>query len=343
MTTTGLLDPLADPGWRELVASAPAATIFHHPAWLRLLRERYRYAIGAAVVRDADGRLVGGLPLAAVTSRLTGRRLVAVPFADTCGPILAPGAPDGVLEALGRAVERERERRGVALEVRERFAPAGTPVDLFHQHVIALGDGVEAVEQRFHSRVRRNVRKARREGVTVERRTDAAALDAFYALHLATRRRLGVPTQPRAFIRGLGALFEEGLGFVGLASHEGRPVAAAVFLQTNRTLLYKYGASDESALALRPNNVLFADVIRWGAESGLLALDLGRTDLGQEGLRTFKRSWGAEERTVAYTYGGTAPPTPGHGVRDRVLAQVIRRTPPITGRAIGELLYRHAG
>jgi CelD/BcsL family acetyltransferase involved in cellulose biosynthesis len=267
-----------------------------------------------------------------------------VPFSDACGPLVAPDAPADALPSLAAAVEAERARRGIRLEVRERFEEAGAPVELYLRHVVDLREGIDAVEKRYASRVRRNTKKGRREGVVFTRETGTSALDIFYALHLQTRRRLGVPTQPRSFIRGLKALFDLGLGFVGISRHAGRPVAAAVFLRAGSTLLYKYGASDEAALPLRPNNVLFADAIRWAAEEGLEALDMGRTDLDGEGLAEFKRSWGAEETRLAYTYAGAEPPSPnGHGRVDRAMAAVITRTPPVTGQVIGQLLYRHAG
>jgi CelD/BcsL family acetyltransferase involved in cellulose biosynthesis len=341
---TALLDPIGDPAWLRLVGRAPAATPFHHPAWLRLVRGHYRYPTAAVVALDRSGEPVAGLPLMAVGSRLTGNRLVSVPFSDACGPLLVPEAGADAAHALARAVEAERARRGVKLEVRERFDEAGTAVELFVRHVVDLRDGADAVEKRFASRVRRNTKKGRREGVVFTRESGTSALDIFYALHVQTRRRLGVPTQPRSFIRGLRPLFDEGLGFVGIARHAGRPVAAAVFLRAGSTLLYKYGASDEAALPLRPNNVLFSDVIRWAADEGLDALDLGRTDLDGEGLREFKRSWGAEELPLAYTYAGTEPPSPnGHGRVDRAMAAVITRSPPVTGQIIGQMLYRHAG
>jgi CelD/BcsL family acetyltransferase involved in cellulose biosynthesis len=339
---TVVLDPLSDPRWLELAGSAPGATVFHHPLWLGLVRKTYGYGVTSVCALDGAGRAVAGLPLAYVASRLTGRRLVAVPFADACGALVRPGAPDDALAAVVAAAEHERRRRSCVLEVRDRVTGAGTATDLFHRHVIDLGEGADAAEKRFHARVRRNVRKARREGVTVERRTDREALDAFYALHLLTRRRLGVPTQPRRFIRGLQELFDAGLGFVALARHDERPVAAAVFLRGGDELLYKYGASDPGALSLRPNNVLFSDVIRWAADDGLTSLDLGRTDLGHEGLRDFKRSWGADETTLAYTYAGKAAPSGDEGRAGRALASVIRRSPPVVGRAVGEMLYRHA-
>lgn len=331
-----VVDPVTDPRWAALVARSPEALIFHHPAWLALLSRQYRYAFEAVAI-ERDGELAAGLPVARVASRLTGRRLVAVPFSDLCPP-LAASAPDR--QELGRLLDQRRRALALSLEVRDTFAelPGGQSSGLFHLHTIDL-----TAEPRFSSMTRRNVRRAERAGVRVERRTDPAALDAFYALHLRTRRHQGVPTQPRSFIRAFADLFAAGLGFVALAFHDGRPVAAAVFAGAGRTLTYKYGASDRTAFAVRPNNLLFAEAIGWARADGHERLDLGRTDLGHEGLRAFKASWGAEETTLAYTYAGRPAPAPGEGRAQRALGAVIRRSPPVVGQAIGSVLYRHVG
>ena len=338
-----LLDPLHDPRYARLVERSSAASIFHHPRWLDTLRRHYGYAFAAACALDASGEAVAGLPVALVSSRLTGRRLVSLPFSDLCPVLVLDGAPDeGASVAVARLVT-EQQVRGIPLEARTVLPGVGSTVERFLVHLIDLTLGQAEVERRFHSRVRRNIRKAERSGVEVRRRTDRDALDAFFALHVQTRRRLGVPTQPRAFIRDLEALFADGLGFVSLATHEAAPVAAAVFLRTGGTLTYKYGASDEAALALRPNNVLFGDTIRWACEEGLSTLDLGRTDAGQEGLATFKRSWGAAELPLPYTFVGRGAPDAGDSRAEELLGELIRRSPPVVGQAIGQALYRHVG
>jgi CelD/BcsL family acetyltransferase involved in cellulose biosynthesis len=339
---TALLDPVSDPAWARLLERSPAAEVFHGALWLGLLRDVYRYPIGAAVAVDGAGEPVAGLPLAAVTSPLGGKRLVCVPFADTCGLVVAAGAPGDAAPAVLELADAERRRRGAGMEIRGRLAGLGTSVDLFYRHTIDLRDGLEAAQGRFRKSVRKNIRTAERSGVQVERRTDAAALDDFYALHLETRRRLGVPTQPRRFVRGLARFLEQDQGFVSVARHEDRPVAAAVFLRAGNMLVIKFSASDAATLALRPNNAIVIDALRWAAGEGLAGMDYGRTDIGQEELRRYKLSWGSEEETVAYTYVGMTPKSPGHGRLDTALGEVIRRTPPLTGRLIGELLYRQA-
>ena len=77
---TFILDPATDPRWLALVESHPEATSFHHPGWLRALRETYGYE-AIAISTSAPGEaLRDGLVLGFVRSALTGRRLVSVPF-----------------------------------------------------------------------------------------------------------------------------------------------------------------------------------------------------------------------------------------------------------------------
>jgi CelD/BcsL family acetyltransferase involved in cellulose biosynthesis len=337
-----ILDPIRDPRWMRLVERNASASIFQHREWLALLERRYRYSFVAPCAIDADGEAVGGIPLARVESRLTGRRLVAVPFSDLC-PVLAQDA--SVRRTVADTLVEERRRTGLDVEIRATVDgfPAGHVVARFVHHLLTLDRDSERIEKRMRSQVRRGAARAVREGVSIEQRTDAAALDAFYRLHLRTRRRQGSPTQPKRFIDGLVKLFDLGLGFVLLARQAGRPTAAAVFLMLHGTLTYKYGASDERYLAARPNNLLFLEAIRWGCQNGQRRLDFGRTDLGNTGLRRFKSAWGADECALAYTYLADRPPSEGGGYSRRVLKTCIRHAPQTLGRVVGATLYRHAG
>src|SRR4029453_12938871 len=137
-------------------------------------------------------------------------------------------------------------------------------------HHLALEADADAVLARTSkSQIRRGIKKAEREGVTTRVGTDVAALDAFYRLHLRTRRRQGVPIQPKRFIRSFEELFERDLGYVLVARHERRAIAAAVFLSYRGALTYKYGASDERFLGVRPNHLIFAEAIRAACAEGL--------------------------------------------------------------------------
>jgi CelD/BcsL family acetyltransferase involved in cellulose biosynthesis len=340
------LDPLKDTRWATFVARAPGATVFHHTEWLSLLRRAYRYPIQAWCLVRADGTIAAGLPVALVSSRLTGRRLVCLPFSDHSPPLAAPG-DDRAAGALGPALDEARRAAGVPLRVHGplRAGPPVTVLGRYHHHVLPLQADADAVIRGFRRRsaLLRGARRAQREGLRFDRRTDEDALAAFYRLNQLTRRRIGVPVQPRHFILGLRSLMRRGLGFVAVVRAEGQPVAAAVFLTLGGTLFYKYGASDPAALGRRPNNLLFLEVIRRGCEEGMQRVDFGRTDLDHESLRAFKLAFGAEERMLEYhALGERAAGPRGAGGAGR-MAPVLQRSPLFVNRVVGELLYRHVG
>jgi hypothetical protein len=197
------------------------------------------------------------------------------------------------------------------------------------------------------TQVQQCVTKAERDGVTVRRGESFEDLRIFYNLHLQTRRRLGTPVQPMRFFRLLWErVLAGGLGFVLLALHDGVPIAGAVFLAWNGTLVYKYGASDARFWRLRANNLVLWSGIRWGCENGMRTVDFGRTDLDNRGLRDFKNGWGAREEPLMYSalHGPAEMDGVSHGggTATRMLSIVIRHTPAWTCRALGEVLYRYA-
>lgn len=340
-----MIDPITDRSWEDLRARAGGGTIFEHPGWLQLLRQQYGYDISAWCLTDDSSRLVAGLPVARVSSRLTGTRLVALPFSDTCSPLVDAGARASLAQ-LAEAVAEQRSAMQLGLEVRAELpgAPGGQLGKTYVRHLLPLEADVDAVCRRFvKSQVRRGIAKARREGVTVDRRTDEESLHRFYRLHLQTRQHQGVPTQPKRFILRFARLFEAGLGFVLIARHRDRDAAAAVFLSCGETLTYKYGASDRRLLHVRPNNLLFMEAIDWGCRNGQRTLDFGRTDLANGGLRAFKQGWGAEEVPLRYTHFGVQPAGDASSLTERALGATIRRAPTGVGRLIGEALYRHVG
>jgi CelD/BcsL family acetyltransferase involved in cellulose biosynthesis len=339
-----LIDPFTDPAYEALVTSSPDAEIFHDRLWLELLRDEYGYEIGALAVRDGE-TLEAVIPFAEIKSRLTGNRLVALPFSDHCPPVLAGG--DG-LEALGLlgdglAAHAHQRRYDLTVHAALPSVPAGHVAERFVTHRLALAGDADAAELATAKNFRQPARKARREGLVVERRSDVLGLEDFYRLHLETRRRLGVPTQPRSFILRFERLFAAGRGGVWVVRDGAEPIAAAIFLTHGRTVTYKYGASAASALRKRPNNLLLLEAIREHADRGFERFDFGRTDLDNEGLRKFKRSMGAEEIPLAYTYLNEPAPLGAPSLKERLMSKTIRRGPTVVGRLAGEVLYRHVG
>lgn len=360
--------PLSGVEWDALAENHPAATPFHSSAWARVLLETYAFQ-PFYLVEHRHGEIVGGLPLMEVRG-LTGRRRgVSLPFSDSClpltprstgGPPAMPACappPSGGAGSLDRqadqspllraAINLGRDRGWRSLEMREATAwmAGSAPSVQFYGHAIPLAGGEEAVVERFSSAARRALRKADAAGLLVTQGNDQAAMRTYYQLHGLTRRRHGLPPQPWGFFERLQRhVLGPGRGFVILARVGDRPVAGAVFLIHGASALYKFGASDEHFHGLRPNNRVFLEAIRVCIARGCAMLDLGRTSLGNEGLRRFKTGLGAMERAVPYLRydlrTGCTVETP-----DRASgwhATVFRFLPAPAAAWLGERLYRFA-
>ena len=80
---------------------------------------------------------------------------------------------------------------------------------------------------------------------------------------------------------------------IHLASKGDTPVASLFCLDHGETVVYKYGCSDERFSNLGGTPLLFWKVIQGEKSRGLRWLDLGRSELDNEGLITFKDRLGA--------------------------------------------------
>jgi len=328
-----------DPRWSAFCRTREAASIFHSPAWANLLTATYNLPAQALVLQDECGALVAGLPFILIHRAFTPLRIVSLPYSDHCAPLTtAPGQEFALVSGLQALYP------GAALELRWAYPafPGGQSHPMYVLHTIPLVGGLDAAAARIHAMHRRNVRAAQQRGIDILIDPTESSLQAFYRLHWLTRRRQGVPVQPLRFFQNLmDTFFPAGQGFFLLARQQQNCVAAALFLRWNDTLTYKYGASDPAFLALRPNDLIFWEAIRWGCAHGCTSLDLGRTDLDNTGLRDFKTRWGAVESSLSYTCSPIAPASQPGKLR-HALGKLIRSAPPWVCRAIGEALYRYA-
>lgn len=137
------------------------------------------------------------------------------------------------------------------------------------------------------SSTRRNLRKAERAGLTCAVEDGEEAWSAFVDLYTRTMQRRQAAAYylfPRRYFDDCRALLGDRLLLFcvrkpppgGASAGETGPiVAAALFLRSARALHYHLGGSDESALAERPNNLLFVTAMDVGAALGANVLHLG--------------------------------------------------------------------
>ena len=335
------VDPLQQPGWDASVRSFPEATFFHSAVWARVLVDTYGFKPTYLVVRE-DGELTGILPCMEVPGFRSDRRGVGLPFTDEVAPLARTAVQADLL--LARLQQEGRQRGWTSWECRggrSRLPDAPASV-AYWGHSLDLGVGEAQLFGDFAPSVRRALRKADRQELEVRAEDSAVAMDAYYALHCRTRQKHGIPPQPRRFFQNiLRNVISLNHGRLFLVRHRGRPVAGAIFFHWRGQALYKFGASDESSLELRPNNLLMWHAIESYCDWGFEQLDFGRTSLANPGLRRFKLGWGASERLIEYLKydlrrdGYRQEPDQAQGLHNHI----FRWLPLPISRWVGEFLY----
>jgi len=279
-----------------------------------------------------------------VDSWLTGRRGVSLPFTDWCDPLAGdlPGFHDLLNEAIGYG--RDRGWKYLELRGGRHYLANALPSQRFHGHEISLAGDVRQLFAALASPVRRAIRKAEKQGVELEILQDAGGIRRFYALQCLTRRKHGLPPQPFKFFQNLQQLIlAEGRGIIILARLGAKTIAGSVFLHSGQEAVYKFGASDEAALSLRGNDLVMWEGIKYYASRGFRTLHLGRTSVGQDGLRRFKLGWGARGHSIDYFKYDLRK---GAFVADRDKTRgwynaIFAAMPLSLSRSIGALLYPH--
>ena len=333
-----------DSRWMDFIISCPEANIFHHPAWMELMSDCYGYKPNILAILDEHDNVCAGLPFMDVTSLLTGRRRVSLPFSDYCNPLYRDESSRELLTLqLIRMFEVEHLKR---LEVRwclpalEQIQQAAD----FVLHTIRLSPDPSMVSKNFKRTHLQNINTAEERGVKAEFGDELSHVCAFYDLQLETRKRHGVPAQPWKYFELLWHhIINKGLGFVLLAKKDDEVIAGMVYLGWGNALIAKYAASREDHFNLRPNNLLFWEGICWGCRNGFVVFDMGRTEIENTGLRNFKSRWGAVEEPLIYSIISRSPIHHSNGKLEHVMHSVIQHSPPWVCRLSGELFYRHFG
>ena len=325
--------------WQRVVESHPASTAFHHRNWIELLIRQYGLKHHIPAVKRG-GQVVAAIPFLETKGLFGRRKLVSLPFSDSV-PVLSTSS-DG-LELMRDAVQAWQVDDYDAIVVRSNEPLSGI-ASTSHcvRHVIDVDRPFNEIEREFRNSVVRNYRRAESRHLRFQCRTDPDAMEAFYKLHLMTRKKQGIPIQPKKFFARLHeTVLQQGLGYVGVVSKDDQPLAAGVFLKYKETVIYKYGASAPRALEHRPNESLFYNAIRRTSEQGYSRFDFGVTAKNNDGLCRFKRKWGAAEIDAYQVYlSGEPQPELERLYILKLLSFVIRHSPTAVCRLFGEAFYQ---
>jgi len=334
------------------------ATAYHHPAWMRAIEEAYGHRCWLITARNTQGAMIGALPVCQMR-RPVSDALVSLPFCDLGGPLtIAAEPPSPAAEMLLSGARDLMSRTGIdRLTLRERAGPlhdsreppttagSGLSSEAAKVSLLArLPESPDLLFQGFPAKLRSQIRKAEKNGLTASVATGPAALKAFYPVFAANMHRLGSPVHGKNWFQALERHYGARL-LVGLVRLGHRPVAAGIVLRQGQTACIPWASTRVEFNHLAPNMLLYWQLLRYVTEQGCRIFDFGRSTPG-EGTFRFKRQWGAQPVPLVWREycrdGSFTEQQPGAGGPARQWAEACWQRLPLTlANRLGPSLRRH--
>ncbi|MCP4745007.1 MAG: GNAT family N-acetyltransferase [Desulfobacteraceae bacterium] len=337
------INPLQFTGWDEMVLSLSGYSIFHSRSWAQVLAGAYGCKPFYLTIYKKR-QPVAVWPTVQTHTLWSSRKGVSLPFSDHCEPLVPDencfnDLVDSIINFAHKMKWKTFEFRGAG-----QFLTQIPAVARYNLHVLDLLPNEKDMIKRLRNSTWRNIKKASNQQVEICIETSLESVKIFYDLNCLTRKHHGLPPQPFKFFSNIHRyILSKHKGIVVLAKRRNQIIAGAVFFHFGDIAIYKYGASHRDFLALRPNNLIMWEAIKWYAQRGYKQFDFGRTEPENRGLNQFKTGWGAKKRQIAYYCFDLAknifiekqpwlPP---------FMNLAFRKMPVPILRLVGSMAYRH--
>ena len=285
--------------WDRYVCASKHASGYHLMGWRRVIRRTFGHETDYLLVKDDSGRLKGVLPLVLLSSKLFGRFMVSLPFLNYGGVVAEDSAAAASL--LDAAIERAQTRGAQHIELRQGAA-SDIALPSSHRKVsmrLDLPSGYEELWKAFPSKLRSQIRRAQREGMTV-RFGGIECVSNFYNVFCRCMRDLGTPVYSQRFFRAICEEFPS-QSRICLVALDGLPVAAGFLYGFRSVLEIPWAASDKRFSRMAPNMLLYSSILEHACQKQYQAFDFGRSS-PDTGTYRFKEQWGAAPHQLHWYY-----------------------------------------
>ena len=341
-----IINPIEYENWDDLLVSSKGNSFFHSSSWAKVINASYGYK--PLYFSFIDGNNLKALfPIMEIKSSITGKRGISLPFSDNCELILSEKEYFKQLFDQILSFGAEASWRYLELRCSEKHINGISPYERYYSYRLDISHPDNQLFSKFRSSTQRNIKKAEKEGVKVSILQSLEAINEFYYLHCITRKSHGVPPQPFAFFKNIfNYIIGRNMGCIIIAYHHGMPIAGAVYFTFGDTVLFKYGASIKKYQHLRANNLVMWTAIQYYSEkNNFRILDMGRTEMNNNGLQQYKSGWGTEKDEVLYyriniskkNYFTSKTYTP------YIQKHMFHNMPIWLLRLVGNLSYKHIG
>lgn len=345
------INPARDERWDRFVESHDYGWVCHLSGWKEVLESSFSHMKGFYPVILEGPRIKAALPVFEVNSWLTGRRLVSIPFASLCDPLVA--SSDELEELFSSVLSLLRKLRAGKIEIRAFHSlplldkKQVTCNKHYKTHYLDL-QKPEILQKKFHRTcVRQKISRAVKSNFVLRTARTEEDIEQFYILYCMTRQKLGLPSQPCAFFKNIWRVFSpSGKVQVIFAMKDGQFASALMLLRFRDRVSAEYLGWNNAFTEMSPNHFVFWEAIKAAYADGFKIFDFGRTSPLSESLMDFKSRWGTEVADLPQLYyPATQTSAAGHANSRKymIINKLCRKSPDFIYPILGNFCYRHLG
>lgn len=346
-----LIDPVKDKRWDRFVEEHPFGWLCHLSGWRNVLENSFKHIKGYYLTIQHQENIKAALPIFEVKSWLIGNRLISIPFATLCDPLVSSADEMKTLMKSGKKLAEELgvsyvEVRTLASSLLVNNSSVGID-DNYKQHYIELNQSPDDLRKTFdRTCVRQRINRAEKSNLNIKTGENEADLKSFYKLYFMTRKNIGLPPQPYKFIKAIWEEFYPSKNIsLLLAEHNKQPIAALMLFKYKNRVSAEYSATDNEYRNYSPNHLLFWEAIKSAYKEGYEIFDFGRTSKNNISLMDFKKRWGTKLIDIPIVYYPKEALIK-NGEREssrkyKIINKICRNVPDSALTMIGNFIYRH--
>lgn len=333
--------------WDLFTEKHPNASPYHLIAWKRAIEDAYSHKC-FYLIAEHNSKIVGILPLVKVSPPFMTGSICSLPFCDIGGALVTEQNALPLLLTRAKAISQTHTtcklnlRGDVPLSDHDKKTDEGLTGQKVRM-ILALPESSESLMSSFKAKLRSQIKKAGKNGITYTQANNQSAIDAFYSIMQANMRLLGSPVHSKKWFESIIKHYGDNAK-IGLVTKDGTVVGAAIVLLCANVATVPWASTLIEFNKYSPNMGLYWGLIGSAADNGFNTFDFGRSTVG-EGTYRFKKQWGANPAPLNwqnYDHNGLIEPLETGASKLRpLIASTWSKLPASITNALGPLLRRY--
>jgi len=268
--------------------SDSVVTIGHNIELLNILSSFFGYKNDIVLIRKNDS-LQGFMPI-----NIVGSKAVSIPHFSYGGYL---GLQELTLEQTELLLQSLKRKYGDNFLIRDFKQITQNYSDEKISCFLDLQNDAESQFNRFRSKLRSQIRKAIKNGLTV----NISDIHDFYPIYVNNMHRLGSPHLPKEFFNEIIANYKNGCIEVFVVKKNEMVLGASIVISFGNFLEVSWAATYKEFNHLAPNMLLYWEMIKYSIKNNMKIFSFGRATKNS-GSHRYKKQWGTEEVQLIWNY-----------------------------------------